>query len=121
MTPLSTDEVEEKISTHRRISTATTNAVSVTTSSTRLYGWSASNVNAAARYLKIYDKASAPTVGTDVPKFTIALPAAGVNSVMLPNPIALTSGLAFAIVTGIGDADATATAANEQMVHLFYR
>ncbi len=53
---------------YHRVSTADTNATSVKASAGTHYGVQAGNVNAAARYLKLYDKATAPTVvGTDVP------------------------------------------------------
>ena len=39
-----------------------------------MYVLTASNPTATAAYLKLYNKASAPTVGTDVPVLTITLP-----------------------------------------------
>jgi hypothetical protein len=39
----------------------------VKASAGQVYSLFVSNINAAVRYLKLYNKASAPTVGTDVP------------------------------------------------------
>lgn len=113
---------QQPITTVTHNSAASTNATSVKAGPVRLLTVAASNINAAARYLKLYDKASAPTVGTDVPKLTIQLPASGA-------PVALNlgergvdfpTGLAFAITTGATDADAVAVAANEIKVILAY-
>lgn len=105
----------------RLISAATTNATVAKAGPGRLYGWSASNINAAARYLKVYDTASAPTVGTTVPVLTIAIPAAGNASHDLGDGIVFRSGISFAITTGIADADTGAVSAAEHAVHLFFR
>lgn len=49
-----------------------------------------SNINAAARYLKLYNKASAPTVGTDTPVLTIPLPPAPPTTTPAQSPPANT-------------------------------
>ncbi len=51
----------------RKLSAASTNATSLKASAGTLFALYAVNLNAAMRYVKFYDKASAPTVGTDVP------------------------------------------------------
>lgn len=112
------------ISSFRRIGAATTNAVVVKASSGVVYGWHISNINAAAVFLKIYDKATAPTVGTDVPKLTILVGGAttGATSFLdLPAGVAFSNGISIAITGAIGDADTTAVSANEQIAHVFYR
>jgi hypothetical protein len=67
-------------------------------------------VNGAAtlRYFKIYNKASAPTVGTDIPLITITLPN-GSSSFTLPAFIGIdfSVGLSFACTLGVADADTT--------------
>ena len=40
-----------------------------------MYELTISNPTATAAYIKLYNKATAPTVGTDVPVLTIAIPA----------------------------------------------
>jgi hypothetical protein len=112
------------LSIYRRISTASNNSVNVKSSAGLLYGIVAFNINASVRYLKIYDKATAPTVGTDTPVLTIGLTGgAACTVVSFLGEIGLTfvNGIGIGIVTGIGDSDNTSTAANEQIVHLFYK
>ena len=107
-------------SSSRTISAASTNATSVKASPGTLYGLTANNVNAAVRYLKLYNKASAPTVGTDTPTLTIALPPAAVTSVPFPVGVEFSTGIAFALTTGVADSDTAAVSANEHVVHVFY-
>jgi hypothetical protein len=107
----------------RRISTADTNAASVKASAGQVYGWYITNVNASPRYAKLYNKASAPTVGSDTPVMTLLIPGntAGAGSTLgLPCGAAFSTGIALAITTGVADADTGAVAANEIVVHLFY-
>lgn len=103
------------------VSAASTNAHLVDATARRLGYIAAYNLNAAARYLKVYDKATTPTVGTDTPILTLMLPGntAGAGSNLpLPDGIALTNGLGIAITTGIADTDTGAVAANEIVVNL---
>src|SRR5512135_1059127 len=61
----------------KRVSTADTNAANIKASAGKVYSIVASNVNAAVRYLKLYNKASAPSVGSDTPTHTFLLPIGG--------------------------------------------
>ncbi|CAB5220350.1 hypothetical protein UFOVP233_54 [uncultured Caudovirales phage] len=102
-------------------SAATTNATSVKTSAGTVYGVTVSNINAAARFLKLYNLAVAPTVGTSVPVLTIPIPAASVVNVPLGTIGArFTTGIAFAITAAAADADTTVVAANEIKVGINY-
>jgi len=56
-------------------SAASTNATAIKASPGDLYEISMTNYAAAAKFVKLYNKASAPTVGTDVPVLTISLAA----------------------------------------------
>ena len=60
---------------YNAVSAASTNATSVKASAGNLFEITASNVTATATFVKLYNKASAPTVGTDVPVLTISVPA----------------------------------------------
>lgn len=95
-------------------SAATTNATSIKASAGTLWSVSVSNTNAAARFLKLYNKASAPTVGSDVPVLTVVIPATSVITVNGgSNGIRFATGIAFAITAAATDADTTAVAAAE--------
>lgn len=109
------------LETVQLLGAATTNATVAKASPGRLYGWSCFNVNAATRYLKLYNTAATPVPGTTAIALRIALPPATSVHVQLPAGINFSTGIGFAIVTGIADADATAVAASEQIVNLFIR
>jgi hypothetical protein len=104
------------------ISAATNNATVVKASAGQVYSIHACNINAAVRYLKLYNKATAPTCGTDVPVMRIPIPASNCTPT-IPFPIgaAFGTGIGFCIVTGAADTDNTATAANEQFVNITYK
>ena len=106
----------------RLLSAATTNATSVKGSAGNIFGWSIQNTNAAARYVKLYNKASAPTVGTDTPVITLLIPggSAGAGNNLSTTNISFTTGIAFATTVNPADADTTAVAANDLIINLFY-
>lgn len=109
---------------YKLISAASTNATSVKASGGNLFFASFGNTNAAARYIKFYNKASAPTVGTDTPIFTFMIPGntagAGSNPAIPPQGLRFNTGIAFAITTGAADTDTGAVALNEITVNLGY-
>lgn len=100
----------------RLVSAATTNATSVKASAGTLYSITAFNLNAAVRYVKFYNKASAPTVGTDTPVATFAIPASTTGAgfaIEFPFGFDFATGIAYATTTGAADSDTAAVAANE--------
>lgn len=105
----------------RTISAATTNATSAKASAGQVFGWYLSNANASTRFFKLYNKASAPTVGTDTPVMTIPIPGGSGANVEFANGIAFATGIAYALTTGVADADTAAVAANEIVINLLYR
>lgn len=79
------------------------------------------NVAAAVRYLKLYDLARAPVVGTDVVTRLIPIPAqtTGAGFLIQPGvPLRFNNGLALAITTGVADTDTTAPTANDVVLNL---
>lgn len=108
---------------YKLISGATTNATSVKASAGQLYSIVAIGTTANIRYLKFYNKASAPTVGTDVPVLTIPIPGntqgAGV-AIHFTVGTTFSTGIAFAITAGVADNDSAAVGANDVIVNLTY-
>lgn len=106
------------------ISAATTNATSVKGSAGTLYMLTVFSTNAAARYAKFYNKATAPTVGTDIPVLVFTVPGNTAGSgFVVPIPsqgIAFSTGIAFALTTGAADNDTGAVALNEIVVSYAY-
>jgi hypothetical protein len=102
-------------------SAATTNATSVKNAAGTLYSIAASNVNAAARFLKIYNLAAAPTVGSSVPVLTIPIAAnSSVNLNFGTYGLRLGTGIALAITGAAADADTTAIGASDVKVCTSY-
>jgi len=98
---------------------ASTNATSLKASAGTLYQLYAVNLNAAVRYIKFYNKASAPTVGTDTPVATFPIPASATGAGFQINfdpGFDFSTGIAYATTTGVADSDTAAVAANEIIV-----
>ncbi len=99
------------------IAANTNNATLVSPGQHQVHGVQVSGVGSAPAYLKFYDKASAPTCGTDTPVKVIAIPAAptaangGVNNPLVGFP-QFQLGLGICVVTGIADSDNTAPGAS---------
>lgn len=113
------------LSTFHLIAAASTNATSVKGSGATLYGCQLTNNSTTPAYLKIYNKASSPTVGTDVPVKTIIIPGpaaggGGNNPVFGPGGLTLATGFALALTGVITDADTTAVAATAFAVNCDY-
>lgn len=101
---------------------ATTNATSVKASAGTLLGIKGHNARASAVYLKLYNKAAAPTVGTDTPVLTIYLPASTSFALDWPRGFSFATGIALALTTGSADADTGAlTAADILGLNVEYR
>lgn len=104
------------------VSAASTNATSLKASAGTLYGCHACNNGAAFAYVKFYNKASAPTVGTDVPVAIFGLPPNSSIDFGIPEGIggAFATGIAYAITGGMADTDTAAVAASQVALTLSY-
>lgn len=106
--------------THHRISPAVALA-NVKAAAANLYSAVLLNTNAAIRYFQIYNKSTAPVLGTDTPVLTIALPPN--VPVILPNtPMGSTFNLGFgwAVTTDDIAIPAAGGAAGDVHGTLFY-
>lgn len=102
------------------VTTASTNATSVKATSGKLLEITVSNVTATAMYVKLYNKASAPTVGTDVPVLTIPVAAGAtvpINFGVLGKWFG--TGIAFAVTAAAAATDTGVTVAGAQ-IHMSY-
>jgi hypothetical protein len=108
---------------YKLISLATTNANVVKATPGNLYSIIAIGLTSTVRYLKLYSKAPAPTVGTDVPVMTIPIPAntqgAGV-AIPFSMGVNFPLGIAIAITSGAADNDAVAVGAGDVIINLTY-
>ena len=101
---------------------ASTNPTLVKATPGRLYHIRGYNAAVTVRYLKIYNKASAPTVGTDTPVLTFPLAASAVFDIDL-GLIGwyCSAGIGYGLTVNVADADTTAlTAADVAGLMLIY-
>jgi hypothetical protein len=92
---------------------ATTNATSLKATAGQSYHLKLFNSAAYAVFFKLYNKASAPTVGTDVPIVTIEVPAGGLYSETVPFGLPFSTGIAYAITKLQADTDTTVLVAGD--------
>lgn len=119
----STLDAESKpFSTHRLLSAAaSTNGTSVKVTAGDLFKISGYNASATARFLKLYNKASAPTVGSDTPIWTEYLLPTSRFSFSFEVPLYFSAGIAYALTVNAADADTTAlTAADIVALNMAY-
>lgn len=103
------------------ISAGTTNATSVKGSAGTVNLIIISNVATTKRYVKFYNKATAPTVGTDTPVITIMIPPGETHDIAMgPAGTRFATGIALATTTLITDADTTAVTANDLAISVNY-
>lgn len=108
-----------------RSTAATSTGVVLQAGECRVVGFHVANLaGAAARYVKIYDKATAPT-SSDTPIFTIPLTAAAaagsVYSLVIPGAIRFTTGVGVRCTTGAADNDTSGATSGDVQVTAFYR
>ena len=100
---------------HRLVqSLASTNALLVKAGATRVARVVGYNAKATVVFLKLYNKASAPTVGTDVPVLTFALkPQFNFDISAEALGFNFATGCSYCITAGAADTDTTAIAAGD--------
>ena len=109
-------------SVSRIISAASTNAANIKSTAGQLYHVIAYNSTASVKFIKFYNKATEPTVGTDTPFITLAVPANSQVAVSFASDlgVALSAGISIAITGALADADTTAVAAGDVVVNTLY-
>jgi hypothetical protein len=107
------------------IAAASTNANFAKASAATLLACQFSNNSTNAAFFKVFNKASAPTLGTDVPVTTLIIPGpaaggGGSNVEFGPGGLALSTGFAYAVTLGIADNDNTVVAAAAYAINCQY-
>jgi len=108
---------------YKLISTASTNANVVKASGGNLYSIVAIGLTDTVRYLKFYNKATAPSVGTDVPVMTVPVPANTQGAgIAIPFTIGVNFplGIGIAITETSADDNAGAIGAGDVIINLTY-
>lgn len=100
-------------------SAATTNATNIKTSVGIVFQVNANNASAAAKYVRLYNKSSAPTVGTDVPIIVITIPASSSKEISYDGVgVRFSSGIGYAITGGAAYNDSTAVALGDVQLEI---
>ena len=86
----------------------------------RLYGWWIANANASARFVKLYNKATA-AAETDTPVMTLRIPGATSESEEFQGGISFATGISARATTGVADNDTGDPTANDIVVNLLYK
>ena len=106
------------LKTYRNLDVQTTGSI-VKAYAGAIFDLSVSNANAAARFLKVYDKATAPTA-SDTPIRTYYLPPASLTPIPVSDGIKFDNGISLRASTLVADNDNTAPTANDVMVNIGY-
>jgi hypothetical protein len=106
---------------YHKVSAASTNADTIKASAGVVTGYHVGNNGTAIRYVKLYNLAANPTVGTSVPVVTLLVPKGSGANIPLDPPLGFDVGIAIAITANMADSDATAVAANEVVANIFYQ
>ena len=107
---------------------ATTTGVNVKGSAGTLYSLDLDGVATTTVWVKLYDKATAPTCGTDTPvqRYLIPLNSTAANGGGHAIPIGpvgmqFANGISYCLNTGIVDSDTAAVAANTAIINMSYK
>lgn len=93
--------------------TASTNAANLKGSAGQVFSVTANNTTAAAKFLRLYNKATAPTTGTDTPVVVLTVPANSSKEFAWPNGLQFGTGIGVACTGGGAVLDNTNTAAGD--------
>lgn len=111
-------------SPYHYVSGASVNQVNVKNAAGTIYTLAAMNQNVNQRYLKLFDKGSTPSPGTDLPVQTYMIPGASAGAgAVIPLPVGLlfANGIGFAITGQISDTDATTVGASDVVVNIAFK
>lgn len=108
---------------YSKAASADTNAAAIKTSRGKVYGFQIFNNTASAKFVKLYNKATAPVPSTDSALIVrrIVVPPNGVASYHVGQGLdSFTNGIGIAATGGLGDVDVTALAANDLHINVDY-
>ena len=101
-------------------SAATTNANLIQAGTTRLNGFNINNASAASKFVRFYNKATAPVPGTDTPVMVVTVPASSTFNAEPTEGYVFPLGLGIAITGAAPVLDSTAVAAGDVQVLAAY-
>lgn len=106
---------------YRRTSTADANVAVVKAGPGRVYGYVFANTSATPRFVKLFNKATAPSLGVDPPVRIIMVPANGIAAYHVgPGLGGFTAGIAIAITNDSADGSGSVIGAGEILAQIDY-
>ena len=105
---------------NNKTAAASTNATSVTAVPTQIDSIDLTNYAGYSCFFKIYDNATTPTVGTDIPILTIPVPTLSESTHAWPDGLQLANGYTYAMTKLIADTDTTVLVAGDMKAHSDY-
>lgn len=119
---LSADPGQGTASLHHRIAAGSGDLVNVKNSAGNIGSLTISNLNAStACFIKLYNKTTAPVLASDTPVQVYRVPANETVSIRTgPFGIRCSTGISYALVTGVANTDANGVTANEVVVAMAY-
>jgi hypothetical protein len=106
---------------YRRLATADTNLDVVKGSPGQVYGWHLTNLAVEPRFVKLYNKATNPSIPGDAPLYTLPVLQTAPTVFSTDIGLAFPNGIALAITTGVADTDTGAVGLNDVVVNLFFQ
>lgn len=104
--------------TYRNLDLGTTGQI-VKATPGALLGWYIANQATSARYVKVYDKATAPTE-SDTPVMTLVIPASAGANAYYSAGWGFDAGISLRATTAIADNSTAAPSSNDVVVNLIY-
>lgn len=105
---------------HKVIAAAGVNATLVSAGAIRVHSLLLTNTTAAVKFVKIYNKATAPSEA-DTPILTLSIPANGNRDLDPEYGMLLSLGFGYRITGAAADADTTAVSAGDVILNTVYR
>lgn len=87
----------------------------------QVFGWHLSNTGWSSVFMKFYNQAGPPLVGTSTVFATLYVPPGQITSVEHTNGIAFSSGIGIRATAGVADDDIAAPGSNAVVVNVFYK
>lgn len=109
---------EFPVKQYRNINMSTTGAV-IKAAKAQIFFYVLCNNAASARFVKLYDKATAPTA-SDTPVMTIELPASSTSPLSVGQGIEFLTGIGIRATNLVADNDNTAPSTNDVVVNIGY-
>lgn len=107
-------------SSYRIISAASINANVIKASAGSIYLMVLHNGAAASRFIKLYNKATAPVPATDVPVATILIPQGQTIIIQPAIGWSFSTGISYVITGAVADTDTTNCVLNDVVANVLY-